>query len=157
HCLAGWARPAAGTARQGSGLTSSNSFSPCHRERGCIAASPRQRCKARSRKCCADTVQWWRAGNGRRATVACRRRLAVRARQSCSPFRFQHFGKSGLPRGATLKADLSECADQGVRECEIAFPVVLPPALLTRNNALVQQKAVQHEPSAPVYEDQLRR
>jgi len=63
---------------------------------------------------------------------------------------------AGLRR-VTLKTDFSESADQGIGKRQIAFPVILSPALLIRDDALVQQEAVQHQPGAPVDEDQLRR
>jgi hypothetical protein len=67
------------------------------------------------------------------------------ARLPRDTLRFQDLSKGRLPRSAALKPNLAQTADQRVGECQVAFPVVLSPAL-ARCNALIQKKAVQHQP-----------
>ena len=76
------------------------------------------------------------------------------ALQSRDTLRFQHLGESGLPPGASFKAELAQTADQRIRKGEVALPVILSPAL-TRSDALIEHEAVEHEPGDTIDQNNL--
>jgi hypothetical protein len=144
-----WARLScrifAAKGRQGSGQRSSNSFSPCRRWRDCIAADHPQRCRGPPRKWPAGMARSCRAMADHPAIAVWRKNPAGVARLSCDVVRFENLGESRFASRAGFNPDFAQAANQRIRKSQIALSVVLAPSC-ARNDPLVEQMAVEHQP-----------